>query len=204
MKKTLYSCPECGSDAVMYDAYVMMNDEGDVRTFDAKVCDDCGTHFNTAVETEVDEPEATTEVRKQCTMNCGPALGDTRSDAQRKADCTDCLQIDVAVPDPVHKPCKGMNCTSTDGTGHSLECEAEHSAAIAGGVFLQSGPVLSGDELLYTVRAMRSFGGSFVQHLGSALQVADLSNSARLQSAFPELLTTYGPGTYFYEQVKPN
>ena len=102
---------------------------------------------------------------KQCTMNCGPALGDTRSDAQRKADCTDCLQIDVAVPDP--EP-----------------------------------TVLRGDELLYTTQAMRSFGGSFVQHLGSALQVADLSNSARLQRAFPELCTTYGPGTYFYEQVQ--
>lgn len=102
---------------------------------------------------------------KQCTMNCGPALGDTRSDAQRKADCTDCLQIDVAVPD-------------------------------------SEPTVLRGDELLYTTRAMRSFGGSFVQHLGSALQVADLSNSARLQTAFPELRTTYGPGTYFYEQVQ--
>jgi len=167
MKKTIYRCPKCGSGAVMYDAYVMMNDEDDVRTFDDKVCDDCGTHFNTAVETEVEEPEATTEVRKQCTMNCGPARGDTRSEAQRKADCTDCMTIDVAVPDP--EP-----------------------------------TVLRGDELLYTTRAMRSFGGSFVQHLGSALQVADLSNSARLQRAFPELRTTYGPGTYFYEQVKPN
>ena len=141
---------------------------------------------------------------KQCTMNCGPALGDTRSDAQRKADCTDCLQIDVAVPDPVHKLCKGMNCTSTDGTGHSLECEAEHSAAIAGGVFLQSGPVLSGDELLYTTRAMRSFGGSFVQHIGSALQVADSSNAVRLQQAFPELIAKYGPGSDFYAAVLCN
>lgn len=97
----------------------------------------------------------------QCTMNCGPALGDTRSEEQRKADCTDCVQIDVAVPDPEPK-------------------------------------VLRGDELLYTTRAMRSFGGSFAQHIGSALQVADLSNSARLQLAFPDLIEKYGPGSAFY------
>ena len=167
MKKTLYSCPECGSNNVMYDAYVMMNDEDDVRTFDDKVCDDCSAHFNTAVETEVDEPEATTEVRKQCTMNCGPALGDTRSDAQRKADCTDCLQIDVAVPDPEPK-------------------------------------VLRGDELLYTTRAMAAYGGSFAQHIGSALQVADSSNAVRLQQAFPELIAKYGPGSDFYAAVLCN
>lgn len=94
-------------------------------------------------------------------MNCGPALGDTRSDAQRKDDCTDCLQIDVAVPDPEPK-------------------------------------VLRGDELLYTTRAMRSFGGSFVQHLGSALQTADSSNAVRLQQAFPDLIEKYGPGSAFY------
>lgn len=33
--------------------------------------------------------------------------------------------------------CKGTNCTSTDGFGHSSECEAEHAAAIAGGQFVQ-------------------------------------------------------------------
>lgn len=99
-------------------------------------------------------------------MNCGPALGDTRSDAQRKADCTDCLQIDVAVPDPEPK-------------------------------------VLRGDELLYTTRAMAAYGGSFAQHIGSTLQVADSSNAVRLQQAFPELIAKYGPGTYFYEQVQP-
>lgn len=32
-------------------------------------------------------------------------------------------------------PCKGMNCGCTDGVSHSLECQAEHAAAIAGGVF---------------------------------------------------------------------
>lgn len=31
--------------------------------------------------------------------------------------------------------CKGMNCGSTDGVSHSLECQAEHAAAIAGDKF---------------------------------------------------------------------
>lgn len=34
--------------------------------------------------------------------------------------------------------CKGMNCGATDGVNHSLECQAEHAAAIAGGVFVKS------------------------------------------------------------------
>jgi hypothetical protein len=29
--------------------------------------------------------------------------------------------------------CKGMNCNSTDGTNHSVECRAEYAAAVAGG-----------------------------------------------------------------------
>jgi hypothetical protein len=33
-------------------------------------------------------------------------------------------------------PCKGMNCGAIDGRSHSLECHAEHSAAIAGGRFV--------------------------------------------------------------------
>lgn len=34
--------------------------------------------------------------------------------------------------------CTGMNCGATDGVSHSLECHAEHAAAIAGGVFTKS------------------------------------------------------------------
>jgi hypothetical protein len=101
---------------------------------------------------------------KQCTMNCGPAMGDKRSEEQRKAACTDCLTIDVAVPDPEPK-------------------------------------VLRGDELLYTLRAMAAYGGGFANHLAAALSVADLSNSARIQLAFPELIERYGPGSDFYEAV---
>lgn len=32
--------------------------------------------------------------------------------------------------------CKGMNCGCTDGTNHSVECRAEHAAAVASGLFL--------------------------------------------------------------------
>jgi hypothetical protein len=43
-----------------------------------------------------------------------------------------------AQPTRTHAPCKGMNCgiTSTD-QEHSLECQAEHAAAIAGGAFMK-------------------------------------------------------------------
>lgn len=33
--------------------------------------------------------------------------------------------------------CKGMNCFAADGVSHSLECQAEHAAAIAGGRFVK-------------------------------------------------------------------
>lgn len=32
-------------------------------------------------------------VNKECTMNCGPAFGDTRTLAERMQGCTDCLTI---------------------------------------------------------------------------------------------------------------
>ena len=32
--------------------------------------------------------------------------------------------------------CKGMNCGATDGISHSIECQAEHAAAVAGGKFV--------------------------------------------------------------------
>lgn len=34
--------------------------------------------------------------------------------------------------------CKGMNCGCTDGVGHSVECRAEHAAALAGGWFMKT------------------------------------------------------------------
>jgi len=38
----------------------------------------------------------------------------------------------------VTPPCKGMNCGCTNGVDHSLECHAEHAAAIAGGQFVKA------------------------------------------------------------------
>ena len=35
-------CSTCGSKEVFYDAYVGVNDESDVRTFDSVFCETCG------------------------------------------------------------------------------------------------------------------------------------------------------------------
>lgn len=115
---------------------------------------------------EIRANEASVAQQKQCTMNCGPALGDTRSEEQRKAECTDCITIDVAVPDP------------------------------------EPAPVLSGDALLYTMRAMAAFGGGFANHIAAALSVADTSNSERIQRAMPGLMAKYGPGSDFYNAME--
>lgn len=32
--------------------------------------------------------------QKICTMNCGPALSDTRSQAERMAKCEDCAEVE--------------------------------------------------------------------------------------------------------------
>ena len=37
----------------------------------------------------------------------------------------------------VFPACQGMNCGCTDGISHSPECQAEHAAAIAGGIFVK-------------------------------------------------------------------
>lgn len=39
---------------------------------------------------------------KVCTMNCGSAMGDPRSDAESKYQCGDCLT--VAVPNMIYTP----------------------------------------------------------------------------------------------------
>lgn len=45
-----------------------------------------------------------------------------------------------------YPPCAGMNCGCTDGFSHSLECQAEHAAAIAGGRFVKAQAEARGDE----------------------------------------------------------
>lgn len=52
------------------------------------------------------------------------------------------------------QPCKGMNCGTTTGTDHSLECQAEHAAAIAGGRFVK--PLTWGDAVQLARSAARN------------------------------------------------
>jgi hypothetical protein len=56
------------------------------------------------------------------------------------------------------------------------------------------------DEWVYTASTMRAYGGSFAQHIGSAMLVADMSNRARLLTGFDDLLRKYGPDSLFYKQ----
>lgn len=62
--------------------------------------------------------------------------------------------------------CKGMNCTSTNGTGHSVECKAEHAAAVAGGFFIPR------SELFAVIRALQ-LADFHMEHLASPLAKAD-------------------------------
>lgn len=62
MKKIEYRCPECGSREVLQDAFVHMNDEYDVRTFDNKTCDSCGASFDEAAEVMIDTEDPDHEI----------------------------------------------------------------------------------------------------------------------------------------------
>lgn len=37
------------------------------------------------------------DVRKNCVMNCGPALGDRRTRDEIKRNCTDCEIVEVSI-----------------------------------------------------------------------------------------------------------
>ena len=45
-------CSTCNSDEVFYDAYVGVNDDGDIRKFDAVFCDNCGGETSLKTEEE--------------------------------------------------------------------------------------------------------------------------------------------------------
>lgn len=60
--------------------------------------------------------------------NAGVRSGMSRQQSTAPADAASEAGADTP-------PCKGMNCGATDGSSHSLECQAEHAAAIAGGRF---------------------------------------------------------------------
>lgn len=53
------------------------------------------------------------------------------------------------------------------------------------------------DEVYHTFAAAVDHGGSFYKLIGRAGLVADPSNRQRLLDAFPELVTTYGPDSYW-------
>lgn len=57
------------------------------------------------------------------------------------------------------------------------------------------------DELHVTKRAMKAYGGSFVNALAELLDVADGGNTATAIAAWPEVFVSYGPGSDFYEAV---
>lgn len=57
---------------------------------------------------------------------------------------------------------------------------------------------LSAQEIFIITEAMFRYGGNFYKHLSAAIRYADPENTAKVLGAFPDILTTYGPGTGFY------
>ena len=47
------------------------------------------------------------------------------------------------------------------------------------------------DELLPIIKAMKTYGGSFLAALANTMYLADHDNLARLEKAFPEYIETY-------------
>ncbi len=58
--------------------------------------------------------------------------------------------------------CQGMNCQKSDvNPEHSLECEAEHAATIAGGYFVKTTP--KRDRVLFPTMLRKMWSGGEVQ-----------------------------------------
>ena len=49
-----------------------------------------------------------------------------------------------------------------------------------------------------TFAAMEQHGGGFCRALAQAWYVADISNKARIEAAFPHLVEDFGPGSAYY------
>lgn len=58
------------------------------------------------------------------------------------------------------------------------------------------------NERLVTVKAMRMYGGSFVNALSECMLRADEDNAARIEKAFPEYMKKYGPDGVMYLAAK--
>lgn len=56
MTRTRYTCPTCGGDRIVQDAYLWLNTD-ETTTYDAVLCDDCGVEI-TPVETEVSDEDS--------------------------------------------------------------------------------------------------------------------------------------------------
>ena len=61
---------------------------------------------------------------------------------------------------------------------------------------------LAEDKKYFTIQAMTAYGGSFVQALATAYARADMVNSARIESAFPDLFEQYGPGSASFRHAR--
>jgi hypothetical protein len=74
--------------------------------------------------------EAITALRAALAKQAEPV-----SCGHESCDCRGYCKREQAEP-VTTPPCKGINCGATDGRSHSLECHAQHAAAIAGGRFV--------------------------------------------------------------------
>lgn len=60
---------------------------------------------------------------------------------------------------------------------------------------------MTGREMYFTMKTMRSHGGGFASAIGEALMLADPGNMGRLAAAFPDLIERYGPGSEPYRMA---
>lgn len=56
------------------------------------------------------------------------------------------------------------------------------------------------DDRSTTISAMRAYGGGFVSALADAYERADRRNCERIESAFPDVIANYGPGSTFFQR----
>lgn len=108
-------------------------------------------------------------------------------------------------------PCKGMNCGCTDGFSHSLECQAEHAAAVAGGHFVKAAqPQAQGEPEVVAWCALTSGGKSIAYFDGKPMVMCGPVGNEHhpvalitLQSHREALAKLeYGPlGKKFYEEL---
>ena len=61
-------------------------------------------------------------------------------------------------------------------------------------------PTLTFKQEHFTLITAHRFGGSFMRPLAEAAIFADATNRRRLISAFPEIISKYGPQSRFYSE----